>query len=77
MDGSGCRDAFLCINSIMMKGPGLAGTGTKALICSFLGLVECPAQKYPISFFTTSTVINDKRRRQGYPLGDSLGWKRT
>lgn len=68
MDGSGCRNAFLCIYSIMMKGPGLAGTGTKAFL--FLGLVECPAQKDPISFFTTVIMIDDEDRDTlfGIPL---------
>lgn len=50
MDGSGCRNAFLCISSIMMKGPGLAGTGTKALICSFSWAGGMPCTEIPHFF---------------------------
>lgn len=51
--------------------------GLKLLFAFFLGLVECPAQKFTLSFFTISTVINYRWRRQGYPPGVTLGWKRT
>lgn len=47
MDGSGCRNAFLYINSIMMKGPGLAGT---ALICSFSWAGGMPHTERPHVF---------------------------
>lgn len=57
MDGSGCRNAFLYINSIMMKGPVWQ---EQLLFALFLGLVECPTQKDPMFFFITSTVINDR-----------------